>query len=161
MPCIAPAAHLKTMAKPPATRSKPPKPAVAGVKGSLPRGQSQAQNEKSVAHIQQTSFSGPMPPPAILEGYERLVPGAAERILTMAESDTKHQQAIELEALRAAAAEIKRGQIFGFVIGLTALGASMLALAMGSPAVAGVIGGTTVVGLVSVFIIGRFTHSSE
>jgi hypothetical protein len=54
---------------------------------------------------------------------------------------------------------IKRGQIFGFVIGLTALGASMLALAMGSPAVAGVIGGATVVGLVSVFIVGRVTKS--
>jgi uncharacterized membrane protein len=102
-----------------------------------------------------------MPPPAILEGYERLVPGAAERILKMAESDTKHQQEIEFAALRAAEAEIKRGQIFGFVIGLTALGASMLALAMGSPAVAGIIGGTTVVGLVSVFIVGRFTNKTE
>jgi len=96
-----------------------------------------------------------MPPPSVLEGYERLVKGAAERILMMAESDAKHQQEIEFAALRAMEAEVKRGQFFGFVIGLTALGASMLALAMGSPAVAGVIGGTTVIGLVSVFIVGR------
>ena len=102
-----------------------------------------------------------MPPPAILEGYERLVPGSAERILAMAESDTKHQQEIEFAALRAAESEIKRGQIFGFSIGIMALVASMLALAMGSPAVAGVIGGATVVGLVSVFIVGRFTGKSE
>lgn len=96
-----------------------------------------------------------MPPPSVLEGYELLVKGAAERILIMAESDAKHQQEIEFAALRAMEAEVKRGQFFGFVIGLTALGASMLALAMGSPAVAGVIGGATVVGLVSVFIVGR------
>ena len=100
-----------------------------------------------------------MPPPSILEGYERLLPGAAERILAMAEADTKHQHEIELAALRAADGEIKRGQIFAFIIGLTALGASMLALAMGSPTVAGIIGGTTVVGLVSVFIVGRFVKS--
>ena len=100
-----------------------------------------------------------MPPPSILEGYERLLPGAAERILAMAESDTKHQHEIEFAALRAADGEVKRGQIFAFVIGLMALGASMLALAMGSPAVAGIIGGTTVVGLVSVFIVGRFVKS--
>jgi len=100
-------------------------------------------------------FLAPCSPPSVLEGYERLVPGAAERILVMAESDAKHQQEIEFAALRAMEAEVKRGQFFGFVIGLTALGASMLALAMGSPAVAGVIGGTTVIGLVSVFIVGR------
>lgn len=112
-------------------------------------------SDQSVTQFQQFTFSGPIPPASVLEGYERLVVGAAERILVMAESDAKHQQAIELAALRAAESEIKRGQIFGFIIGLTALGASMLALAMGSPAVAGVIGGTTVVGLVSIFIIGR------
>lgn len=96
-----------------------------------------------------------MPPPALLEGYERLVPGAAERILVMAESDSRHQQQIEFAALRAAEAEVKRGQIFAFIIGLVALGASIGALALGSPVVAGVIGGTTVVGLVSAFIIGH------
>ena len=108
---------------------------------------------------QSASFEGPMPPPAILEGYERLVPGAAERILAMAESDTKHQHAIEFSALNAAEGEVKRGQIFAFIIGLAALLASMFALYMGSPAVAGIIGGTTVVGLVSVFIVGRFVKS--
>ncbi len=143
------------MARPTAQKQKPSKNAVTTAKGAIavPDGNG---NSKPVAQFQQATFSGPMPPPAVLEGYERLVKGAAERILVMAESDAKHQQEIEFAALRAAEAEIKRGQLFGFVIGLTALGASMLALAMGSPAVAGVIGGTTVVGLVSVFIVGRF-----
>lgn len=97
-----------------------------------------------------------MPHPTVLEGYERLVPGAAERILVMAEADAKHQRELEFEALRAAAGEVKRGQFFGLTIGCTALVASVCALYLGSPAVAGVIGGTTVVGLVSVFIVGRF-----
>jgi uncharacterized membrane protein len=142
------------MAKQPVTEKKQPsQPSkAAGAVSKHP----QASTE--IVH-QSATFEGPMPPPAILEGYERLVPGAAERILAMAESDTKHQHAIEFAALHAAEGEVKRGQIFAFVIGLAALLASMFALYMGSPAVAGIIGGTTVVGLVSVFIIGRFVKS--
>jgi uncharacterized membrane protein len=112
---------------------------------------------KQVEQYEQATFSGPMPPPALLEGYELLIPGAAERILLLAEIDAKHQQTMELAALNAAVNEVRRGQVFGFTIGLTALAAAMLALYLGSPTVAGIIGGATVVGLVSVFIVGRFS----
>ncbi len=142
------------MANPPITEKKQPKPTIKVDKAA----QKRPHTSGEVVH-QSASFEGPMPPPAILEGYERLVPGAAERILAMAESDTKHQHSIELAALRAMENEVKRGQIFAFVIGLAALLASMFALYMGSPTVAGIIGGTTVVGLVSAFIIGRFVKS--
>jgi len=30
-------------------------------------------------------FSGPIPPPAVMDGYEKVLPGAAERILKMEE----------------------------------------------------------------------------
>ena len=143
------------MTKPSITEKKQPKQPVkaAGAKSSNP------QASRDIVHQSSASFEGPMPTPAILEGYERLVPGAAERILAMAESDTKHQHAIEFSALRAAEGEVKRGQIFAFIIGLAALLASMFALYMGSSVVAGIIGGTTVVGLVSVFVVGRFVKS--
>ena len=46
--------------------------------------------------LSQTSlFSGPLPPPSILEGYERLLKGSASRILSMAEKQSDHR--IELE----------------------------------------------------------------
>ena len=146
------------MTKPQTQKQKQPKNSVTTAKGSVavPDGNG---NNKPIAQFQQATFSGPMPHPSVLEGYERLVKGAAERILVMAESDAKHQQEIEFAALRAAEAEVKRAQLFAFGIGITALGASMLALAMGSPGVAGVIGGSTVVGLVSVFIVGRVVKS--
>ena len=41
------------------------------------------------------AFSGPLPRPADLEFYEKIVPGAAERILTMAEKQGAHRQEIE------------------------------------------------------------------
>jgi uncharacterized membrane protein len=96
-----------------------------------------------------------MPHPAVLEGYDRVVPGAAERILAMAEADAHHQRAQEQAALRAMEQETRRGQFFGLLIGLSALAAAVMTAYLGHPTVAGVIGGTTVVGLVSVFIIGH------
>ena len=35
------------------------------------------------------SFSGPLPPPKILEDYDRVCPGAADRIIKMAEKEQK------------------------------------------------------------------------
>ena len=109
----------------------------------------------------ETRFSGPLPLPEILEGYNRVVPGAAERILAMAEADAKHQREMESAALTAEDAYTKRGQLLGFILAIFALSTALAALYLGSPTVAGVIGGTTVVGLVSVFVIGRLTGSSE
>jgi len=150
------------MAKPPVKKQKPPKSSSSVSTANAPvvqGGNLKSNSKHSVAQIQHTSFSGPMPHPSVLEGYENLVPGAAERILVMAEADANHQREIELLALRAAEGEVKRGQLFGLTIGVTALGAAMMALYMGSPAVAGIIGGTTVVGLVSVFIVGRLSKT--
>lgn len=43
------------------------------------------------------AFSGPIPPPNLLERYEAITPGAADRILTMAENQSKHRIAAESE----------------------------------------------------------------
>lgn len=50
------------------------------------------ENEKQAEQVKQvvveairSEFSGPMPPPSILSGYEKILPGAADRILSMAE----------------------------------------------------------------------------
>jgi uncharacterized membrane protein len=49
---------------------------------------------KSIVHAAavEEQFSGPIPHPNILESYNRILPGAAERILSMAEEEQKHRQ---------------------------------------------------------------------
>jgi uncharacterized membrane protein len=42
-----------------------------------------------------TSFSGPLPPPDLLEAYERTQPGLSDRIVRMAESEQTHRQRLE------------------------------------------------------------------
>ena len=107
-----------------------------------------------VVHHQQI-HSGPIPSPAILKEYDNIIPGSAERILQMAEKDAQHQRDISLKALNAERLEHLRGQYLGFGIGGAALLTSIVAMIFGHPSTASIIGGTTVVGLVTVFVIGR------
>ena len=73
----------------------------------------------------------------------------------MAEKDAEHQRAIETTAITLAGDEVKRGQRYGLIIGVFAFITSIVALALGSEKTAIALGGTTVVGLVAVFVTGR------
>jgi uncharacterized membrane protein len=50
---------------------------------------------------QEQRFEGPIPPPAVLQGYEQILPGAAERILRMAEQQAAHRHSLELKSINA------------------------------------------------------------
>jgi uncharacterized membrane protein len=50
---------------------------------------------------QSVSFEGPIPPPNLLREYDAIVPGAAERILAMAENEGRHRHALESNAIQA------------------------------------------------------------
>ena len=42
-----------------------------------------------------SSFSGPIPPPALLQKYNEIIPNGAERILAMAEKQSAHREYLE------------------------------------------------------------------
>jgi uncharacterized membrane protein len=46
-------------------------------------------------------FSGPLPPPAVLNQYNMIVPGLADRIVSMAENSLKHNQDVQNQILSA------------------------------------------------------------
>lgn len=118
-----------------------------------------AQQKKVVTHHRQ--FSGPLPPPSMLEAYDKVVPGAAERILTMAESEAKHRHNIENSLIKAESREIHLGQIFALIIGLTAILSGTYAATHGAPLAGTLIGAGGVIGLVTVFILGRKAAAPE
>jgi uncharacterized membrane protein len=69
------------------------------------------------------SYSGPLPPPAMLRQYDDISPGLADRIVSMAESSLEHGRDMdrkELEAISASQASDHRyrtvGQWMGFAI---------------------------------------------
>ncbi|MDU3583243.1 DUF2335 domain-containing protein [Clostridium sp. LQ25] len=67
--------------------------------------------------VTQESFSGPLPSPDILYGYDRVVPGAADRIIKMAENQMSHRFEVENNILNMHSRNTLLGIICAFVIG--------------------------------------------
>lgn len=52
-----------------------------------------------------TSYSGPIPPPDVLERFNQIIPKGAHRILKMAEKQQAHRHALETKVI---SSDIKR-----------------------------------------------------
>lgn len=111
--------------------------------------------------ITQSEFSGPLPAPEHLLAYDKIVPGAAERILQMAENEARHRHSLEATAVQETVAERRRGQWMGFIIALLGLGSAVIAALHGDTVTASTIGGTTLVGIVAVFVVGRVVGDKD
>lgn len=84
-------------------------------------------NNKKGIMFHQEQYSGIIPHPNIIDGYEKNCKGATDRILTMTENQLKCNQELSRinqesinecrkEALKAEVENIKRGQILGFIL---------------------------------------------
>lgn len=111
--------------------------------------------------VQQQSFAGPIPPPQVLEAYERTLPGSADRILKMAEEQSQHRQRLEQQVVAKNLTAQARGQHYAFGLSALLFGGSIYLLANGIQ-----IGGLStlvlaVAGIVSTFIYGRSKQEKE
>jgi uncharacterized membrane protein len=121
------------------------------------------QNSNAVV-VQQTSvqsFSGPLPPPEILRKFDEIIPGAAERILKMAEEQSAHRKELEKRVIESDISRSKWGQILGFAIAIVGLIVSALVAIYGNAIAGSIIGVGTLASLVGVFMYGSKTRSKE
>lgn len=107
------------------------------------------------------SFSGPLPHPDVLRKFEEVVPGAAERIIKMAEEQSAHRKDLEQKVISSDIARSKWGQILGFVIAISGLIVSAVISIYGNAIAGGIIGVGTLASLVGVFMYGSTTRSKE
>ncbi len=120
---------------------------------------------KQVIHqvFREIEFSGPMPPPNILNGYEKILPGAADRILSMAETQSKHRQSMEKKMIEAEARDGLLGILFGFALGGGCIVAAIVMVLL-YPEAAGVISGavlgSTGVASIAIASINRGKNNS-
>lgn len=112
--------------------------------------------------ISMESFSGPMPHPDILRGYKELIPDAPERILQMAEQEQKHRIDVEKQMLEQnnkniveSAKANKRSQIIAFILAFILIASGVALTILGHAVVGGTIFGTTIVGVIAIFITGK------
>jgi len=71
--------------------------------------------------IQQSAFSGPIPPPEFLQKYNEILPGLADRLVRMAEKQEDHRHALERSAVKAEITRGYIGQASGLIVALTGL----------------------------------------
>src|SRR5437762_347916 len=99
-------------------------------------------------------LSAGLPPAEYLEAIERIVPGSGKRLLEEFAQETEHRRSLERLAQEAEIAFRFRGQLFGFFVCLAAFGVAGFAAYNQEPWIGSIVGGTTIVGLVSIFVLG-------
>lgn len=127
------------------SQNKPP------TKPSAPAQRQQGQAGPQV----KAEFSNPLPPADELEKYERVSPGAAERIIAMAETQNSHRHELEKSLVDNEHKQASRGQNCAVVLGALAIVSGAIAGILGAQLAGSVIGGLVVAGLVYAFIRGR------
>lgn len=113
----------------------------------------------SISASQSQSFSGPLPPPNIIGGYENRIPGSGERIIAMAEKEQKHRHGIHEKEASLAKKELdtsadltKRGQIIGAILLLVFGIAAFYFFDKENNTAGGIILGVTVIAAIARFI---------
>ena len=104
---------------------------------------------------------GPLPSPQALKEFNEVIPGAANRIIIQFEKQAEHRQHLERTVVESRSENMKRGQCFGFIIGMFGLAASAFLIWNGHELAGSFLGGIDLVGLVSVFIYGTHTQREE
>ena len=98
--------------------------------------------------------TAPLPLPSELAGYEEILPGAAERIFTMAEKQSNHRRQLEVTALSFEGRNSLLGIIAAWFLGTLGLLIGGICIYTGHDAAGAAIGGISLVSLVGTFIYG-------
>jgi uncharacterized membrane protein len=111
---------------------------------------------------QSSQFTGPLPPPDMLADYERALPGAGQEILVAFREERAHRHDIEKRELRigektadAFMANARHGTNAALVVSVIALAVAAFCGYIHEAVLGGIIGGVDLVGLATVFIVGR------
>ena len=109
----------------------------------------------------EASYSGPVPPPAILRGYEDLVPGAAARLLAQAERQTDHRIRLERTVVESGAHRSWAGLWCGFALAMTTIIGGCILVGLGHDGAGATIATGGVAALAGVFVYGTSQQRRE
>ena len=101
------------------------------------------------------SGSLPLPPPAILNDYNRAYPGLVDKIIGWTEEQRRHRMALENMVTNGAENRMNKGQLVGACVALIGLGLSALVGIIGNPYVAGVIAVVSIGGPTAAIYLAR------
>ena len=121
----------------------------------------QAASSSLVAASLSAHYSGPIPPASEMVKYEEVCPGMANRIMELAENQSKHRQKLESQVVRTACIVNILGVICALIIALASLWVCWLCIREGHTALGSSIGVLGIGGIVSAFIYGTRSNRQE
>jgi len=111
--------------------------------------------------VSQSSYSGPIPPPALLEEFERIAPGSAKQIIEQAFKQSDHRMGLENYVIRADNHRSWAGLFCGFTIAISFGGLSAWVILNGYPVSGSILGCLDLISLVALFVLGRKQQQDE
>ena len=114
-----------------------------------------AEQEHTTLIQTESSFSGPLPPPELFDQYDKVLPGAAERILKMTESEQEHRHSLVGAVLKGDRHYRLLGMTFAFLILLGAIGGSVYLISIDKDLMGSLIFIIALAGIVRQFIQGQ------
>jgi uncharacterized membrane protein len=120
-----------------------------------------APQKREVKLIQTEAHSGPLPHPQILHGYNQIVPGAAERILSLAENQQAHRHRLESQAMQIESRNSLLGIISAFVLSVVTVLTGGFVAYSGAQWPGVVLGSSGLASVVGVFIYGTQQRRKE
>jgi uncharacterized membrane protein len=108
-----------------------------------------------VIHEVFASFQGPLPPPSILRGYDEISPGAADRIIAMAEREQAHRHSWEQRALSAERWYSMVGLLAGWTTAIALAGGAVVAAGFDQPGIGIALAAASATGMVWKLVQGR------
>ena len=112
-----------------------------------------------VVSIVSERFAGPIAHPRHLREYEDISPGAADRIIAMAERQLDHSMEMDRELVRGQIKDIRHGRYFGFAALISLIAGAILAGYWENNVLAGLLLGTGALGTVAVLTKGKLWGS--
>lgn len=120
--------------------------------GQQSRTEEESKRELTSAVLQQQIYQGPLPPAEHFAAYNDILPGAADRILTMAEKEAGHRHEIEKRRQGHAFIINVIGQVFAVTIALAGVGGGWYLSAKNNPWSGAFMTGLPVLSLAVVFL---------
>jgi uncharacterized membrane protein len=108
-----------------------------------------------VSLVTEERFSGPIAHPKHLREYDEICPGAADRIISMAERNMAHHHSVQTMAVSSDISDARAGLWFGFAALVALIAGAAFSVWMNNTALALAFLGTGAIGTIAKFIRGR------
>ena len=106
-------------------------------------------------------YEGPLPPPRILEGYEQILPGAAERIFARFEKQSDHRMHLERVTVEGDSRRANWGLACGTAVALSFLAAGVALVLLGHGWEGTAIATVDIAAIVTAYLTSLYSRRGE